>query len=652
MLRITPVYGSRWCSKGQAEEPECTLVEFSGCRVLWNVGWWASPSFAAVLESSSSALEGGTADIAPSEKQFPEIPEHDCLILTDSTLQAAGGLPMYYQAMQERYGSGEQQTANMPPIYATYPTVKMGQMTLYDQHAAISYDGGRPPFSLQDLDNAFAAIQSIKYSQSVTVRDSTTTTTNLPALAVTAHRAGHVVGGAFYTLQRLLDETVVVLTSPYHMARELHLDSSTLLRHASTPDVLVTHPGGPALRQAKALYNNMTASTTTTAAAAAPVLVTQAERHLTEAVLAVLRRDGHVLLPADAAGRVLELVLLLQQEWETQRLEGTYNLCWLGPMVHNTAEFARAQLEWMATKLGHDFDRGRQHPWKLGAVQFCSSVAELMAYMEEEQNPTCVVASGLSLEAGPARDVLVQWADNPDNAIIFTDSSQCYLRHDEVELVPSSSALSEEETMTNNNPLRSSSTTAAAENTTAAAAMAAAAAAEDEDDAGDAGLVGTAAPQVSEWTTAGQLLSAWTQAKAEDREMEDSITIDVRVPHRAPLAGAELKRFLESEEAARLQEQAEQEKRAMLREVEIAKGQLRLGEDETGTESKSTTTAVTVAARPRKKSRFDSSLFLKFSKPLHCKFSLVDSFSSTGLSNVSCSRLVFWFGSFLLLSDF
>jgi cleavage and polyadenylation specificity factor subunit 2 len=615
MLRITPIYGSRWSSEGQAVEPECTLVEFSECRVLWNVGWCA----------------------AATEEPFPDLPDHDALILTDSTLQAAGGLPMYYKAMLLKYRSGDDAgtPSRMPPMYATYPTVKMGQMALYDQHAAISLDGGRAPYSLEDLDAAIRAVQSIKYSQSVTIR----------SLAVTAHAAGHVVGGAFYTLQRRQDETTIVLTSTYHIARELHLDSSTLLRHASTPDVLVTHPGGPAFRKAKALARPIPATTTTgmqpPQPALPPILVTQAQRNLEETVLSVLRRDGNVLLPVDASGRVIELLLVLQKCWENQRLTGTYNLCWLAPMVTNTADFARSQLEWMAAQLGREFDsptaNGR-HPLRLPSVHLCSSMAELTAIMEQQQqNPTCVVASGLSLEAGPARDVLLKWADDPDNAIVFTDSSQCYLRPRRVAAVAAAAATTEEtvaETMAAPSSAISLEAAPVGASVIEGAGVIGASSAvstdgEDQDNEGEGGaLVGSvvAEGELSEWTTAGQLMSAWVQAKLEDREMEDSIVIDVNIPHRAALKGAELKRFLENEEAARLQSQAEEEKRAMLREVEIAKGQLRLGEDEGGTTTASDpkATVTTSTSRPRKKSRFDSTLFLKFSKPLHRTYAHLD----------------------------
>lgn len=641
MLRVTPIYGSRWSNTGEAEDPSCTLIEYGGITVLWNVGWCAEKD----------------------PVTFPVLPAHDCLVLTDSSLEAAGGLPLYYQQMHKKDKTDKtdkqdkqnnNKSKSTPPIYATFPTVKMGQMTLYDQHAAVSLDGGVPAFTLQDLDGVFSTIISIKYSQQITVHHPVT---GQAVVTVTAHRAGHCVGGAFYVLQRLTDETVVVLTSTYHIAKELHLDSSTLLSHGSTPDVLVTRAGGPAFRQFKALAHKKINATGKVALPAQ--LITQAERGLTESILAVLRRDGNVLLPTDASGRVLELLLLLNQHWERHRLQATYNLVWLGPMVTNTAEFARCQLEWMAVQLGSQFDSFQTHPYNLKAVRCCSSIRELEAVMEENQNPTCVLATGLSLERGPARDVFLKFADNPDNAVILTDSSQAYRRShssggsyptvtEDITVIESSSSAVQMETDESDHVPTTTAAVAAAdvpavaqEAAVAASAIAAVATAlptGDQDDGaaeeGQEGMVGLAVTEgkLSEWTTAGQLLSAWAQAKAAGREMDDSVTVDVQVPVRAPLVGMELKAFIADEEAAHLKHKKQAEKRAMLREVELAKGQLRLGEEDTtqggqlvseSNKTSATSSAPGGSTRPRKKSRFDSSLFLKFSKPLHCKCAIM-----------------------------
>jgi cleavage and polyadenylation specificity factor subunit 2 len=385
-------------------------------------------------------------------------------------------------------------------------------------------------------------------------------------------------------------------------------------------------------------------------------LVTEAQRNLTNHVLNILRRDGNILLPVDTSGRALELVLLFQRFWERQRLAGSYNLVWLGSMTFNTLEFARSQLEWMNTALGNQFDNSQRssgnagHPYALRDVQVCTNMTELDKIMANG-DPTCVLASGMTLDNGPARDLLLRWGDNDNNAIVFTDSSQCCKRlmsrtaktRMSTSAVPLSSGGSEQVGL-----VRTSSEGMQSDfGIAAASAIAKSLVAEEEvatAAAQEAGLIGAGADgddededvgmaisvgEASRYTAAYQLIQHWCRAKLEDREMEDSVEVDVLVPKRRPLAGAELQQFLEDEEAARRAQRRQEEKEAMLREVELAKGRLRLGEDSGATSSAanavgSSTSASAIAnlpyARAKKKSRFDSSLFLKFSKPLHLTF--------------------------------
>ena len=670
---------------------------------MWNVGWWGEAE--AVTSSHRVDPSAGVNPFATQAplNPFPKLPDHDVLIVSDSTLNSLGGLPLYYK---EHWKKQQQEQHRQIPMYATFPSVKMGQMTLYDYHASISLDGGRPTFTMEEMDDAFAQLQTIKYSQTVPVRafrtseagDQKTTAAvvaTTPTLSITAHNAGHVVGGAFFVLRRLQDDTVVVLTPPtYNIAKEIHLDSSTLLKYGATPDVLVTYPGGPAMKYICKLYDTRTSTIQPVSTSVAANTGNGKSRlpkkkdimkifnsrggttkHLLETILSVLRRDGHVLLPVDASGRVLELVLFLSQHWDRQRLGAAYNLVWLGPMVKNTLDFCRSQLEWMASQLGNQFDDGNtsnrksnslSHPYALRNVHLCSSVQELDAVIRQNSNnPTCVLASGLTLDHGPARDLFLRWADNSDNAIIFTDSSRCFQRkqyHHHLNYnqnVPASSPESQDDDTKMKvdgdderrkqqqrqqqqffSEIQHRSPSALQRQTSSGLVVNADTVEHDDADGNDNTMMvgSTLGPDevVSKFCAAAQLLQQWCNAKWEGREMDDSILVDVQVPNRSPLAGPELKMFLAQEEAKRLYQKQQEEKRAMLREVEIAKGQLHLGEDEpsnvVGDTSKgpvagkgkfsasniSNSGAVTV--RPQKKSRFDSGLFLKFSKPLHCKF--------------------------------
>lgn len=655
MLRVTPIYGSQWHSTGAAMRGSCTLVEFSHVKVLVNVGMPDTTSHTANTATATTTSATATATPTPANPAttnlLPPLPPHDCLVLSDSTLASLGALPLYCQAHPDT------------PIYATFPTVKMGQMTLWDYHAHLSLDGGRPPFTLEQMDAAIARLQTIKYSQAININNMVVSTASkniVPVadggISITAHRAGHVVGGAFWVLQRIQDETVVVITSTYSIAKEKHLDSSTLLQYGATPDVLVTRPGGPALPLVQELLAQDSSSNWKL-----PVLTSQAQKQLTESIMSVLRRDGNVLLPSDAAGRVLELILLLDQHWEKQRLGGTYNLVWLGPMVGNTLDFARSQLEWMNGVLGNQFQKQQGlHPYALKRVQLCASVSELETFLVNNANPTCVVANGMTLDHGPARDLLLKWADNDNNAIFFTDTSQCWERDPADGGVGGSSDATTAMIGTNNNtggttttnmdmaPSSSSSlhhpavpspaavlpnitTTSAAAPppppgvVTAADAVAAAEETEEAGEEDDTANRGRLIPKAnaSKFTAAYQLLHYWCQAKLQGREMDDSIDVDVLVPRRAPLTGIELAQFLELEEQARLSKRKQEEQAAMLRQVELAKGRLRLGEQEKEEQHRRQQVVQNPNLkflRPKKKSRFDSSLFLKFSKPLHLTF--------------------------------
>jgi cleavage and polyadenylation specificity factor subunit 2 len=605
-----------------AQAGNCTLVEYADVRVLVNVGLYS-----------------------PEEGQsfWSNLPPHDCLVLTDSKLESIGSLPLYVKG---RAGKSKE-----TPIFATYPTVKMGQMTLYSYHADISLDGGRPGFSLEEMDEAFAQLRTIKYSQTMLLPLSSVQSNTIagtgpknPAaarLSVTMHRAGHVVGAAYLVLQRLQDETRVVVTSTYSLAREDHLEGSNIAAEGSTPDVLVTHPGGPACPLVSQLYHKKVLKDLNFS------LPSRQQKSIEDYVMSILRRGGNVLLPVDASGRVVELLFLMNKIWEKQNLDGSYNLVWLGSMTHNTLDFLRSQLEWMNDKLSKQFEhsqsggraRGESHPLLLRHVALCTNLQELEKEMSNGDG--CVVlASGLSMDHGPSRDVLLRWADNDNNTILFTDSSSCTMRE-----AGGDSAVGKASAMTNPSKsgsfIRADAGMDATTNVSGIPAAPSAATVEIEEDAdedgedGTLGAVGSAVPehQVSKYTTAFQLLRRWCKAKMDDREMEDSVQVDVFVPRRSPLVGNELKAFVDKEEAKRRAQRRFEEEQAMLREVELAKGRLRLGEDGTAadlsstaggnTDAKKGDAASSIAHLPyasKKKNQFDSSLFLKFSKPLHLTF--------------------------------
>lgn len=51
------------------------------------------------------------------------------------------------------------------PVYATVPVVNMGKMCMYDIHQSKTNEMDFTTFSLEDVDDAFEKVVSLRYSQ-------------------------------------------------------------------------------------------------------------------------------------------------------------------------------------------------------------------------------------------------------------------------------------------------------------------------------------------------------------------------------------------------------------------------------------------------------------------------------------------------------
>ena len=113
-------------------------VEYAGMKVLFNAGWDETLSSSQEAAGDMLLVQLRTVILC----QF-------FVITCDSTLSSLGGLPLYFGASKkDKFGRAPRSlhdphrtdntaidessttTKANPPFLATYPTVKMGQMTL------------------------------------------------------------------------------------------------------------------------------------------------------------------------------------------------------------------------------------------------------------------------------------------------------------------------------------------------------------------------------------------------------------------------------------------------------------------------------------------------------------------------------------------
>eukprot|EP00850_Spirogloea_muscicola_P008938 SM000049S16709 [mRNA] locus=s49:243078:248533:+ [translate_table: standard] len=317
----------------------------------------------------------------------------------------------------------------------------MGQMFMYDHYLSRRAVSDFDAFTLDDVDAAFANSIQLRYSQPLALGGKG------EGITITAYPAGHLLGGAVWKIVKDMDE--IVYAVDYNHRKERHL-SGTLLETLARPAVLITDA-----------YS-----------ALAPVPDRKArDAELLERIMAALRAGGNVLLPVETAGRVLEVILHLEQQyrwhptacqsraftlqpvlpsylitslparssagqaadaaagaprpgwqgkhWAAQRL--TYPLALLTHVAYNTLEFAKSSLEWMSEGIARLFESSRDNPFDTKYLKLCHTREELEVL---GAGPKVVLASLASLEAGYSRQLFVEWASHPANLVLFTEHGQ------------------------------------------------------------------------------------------------------------------------------------------------------------------------------------------------------------------------------------
>lgn len=354
-----------------------------GCRVaslLLDCGW-SSPY--GTKEDFLERYRGVLVDSEQGERR------NICgVLISHPDLEHMGGIPC---GVVKECGS----------IYITGAGHKMGQMVAYDAYLNAHSSNAEPtPFDLDDIDEAFKDMIQMRYRQEATVFD-----TDKINIRVTPYPSGRVVGGAIWKIHiggpfACHD---VVYAVDYNHKREMHLMGGALMDYGSMLTVSSIRPA-LIITDAHSLD-----------AVPNPIHYARNEKILIDVCLSCLRAEGNVLIPVDAAGRLLEILLILNAHWKEKNL--TYPLAALGPMMHTTLDFARSQLEWMNEDLVKSLGHTRvENPLALKCVTPCTSIKDVKKL---SRGPKVIVATSDSLEDGHSRTLFTWWASQPNSAIVL-----------------------------------------------------------------------------------------------------------------------------------------------------------------------------------------------------------------------------------------
>lgn len=275
------------------------------------------------------------------------------------------------------------------PVYSTEPVYRLGLLTMYDHYISRKQVSEFDLFTLDDIDSAFQVVKRLNYSENYHLSGKG------EGIVIAPHVAGHLLGGTVWKITK--DGEDVIYAVDFNHRKERHLNG-TVLGSFVRPAVLITDAYN-------ALNNQLSRR--------------QRDQEFLDAILKTLRADGNVLLPIDTAGRVLELILILEQYWAQHHL--TYPIFFLTNVSSSTIEYVKSFLEWMSDSIAKSYDHTLDNAFLLKHVTLLLNKSELETVPE---GPKIVLASMGSLEAGSSHDIFVEWANDVKNLVLFTERGQ------------------------------------------------------------------------------------------------------------------------------------------------------------------------------------------------------------------------------------
>lgn len=361
-VRVTPVYGAR-----SDDHALCTLLSIDGLNLLLDCGWNSS------FDVSSL---GSLPEIAPTVH---------AVLLSHPDINHLGALPYAISKL-----------GLDAPVFATLPVWRMGQLFLQD--AFVSHDADKPfeAFTMDEVSSTFRYAMNpnessmftlLKYQQLHPIDD----LPNGAGVSIMPHRAGHMVGGAVWHITKGT-ESIVYATHVNHR-KERHLNATTLPSF-SRPGHLLVSAINACTRLSEGSGNKDGLITTVTKA---------------------VQRGGNVLIPIDAAGRVVELAVELETAWERDEPLREASLYVAHPFATKTFVFARSMIEWMSDEVVRRFDVSRDNLFIFKHVKTVSCLDEILS----SSRPCVVLATPPAMDVGFSRTLFATWASDQRNIIVL-----------------------------------------------------------------------------------------------------------------------------------------------------------------------------------------------------------------------------------------
>lgn len=295
-----------------------------------------------------------------------EAEEIDLLLITHFHIDHVAALPHFTE-----------KTNFKGRVFMTHPTKAVMQMMLRDFLRVSNISVDDQIYDDKDLNNCVAKVEIIDFHQEKMHN----------GIKFTPYNAGHVLGACMYLIE--IGGVKVLYTGDYSLENDRHLMAAEL--PACSPDVLIVESTyGVQVHQS----------------------VVEREGRFTGQVEAVVRRGGRCLIPVFALGRTQELLLILDEHWQTHPdLQDV--------PIYFASKLAAKALRVYQTYINMMNDRIRKQIAISNPFQF-EHISNLKSLEDfDDSGPSVVMASPGMLQSGVSRQLFERWCSDKRNACII-----------------------------------------------------------------------------------------------------------------------------------------------------------------------------------------------------------------------------------------
>lgn len=360
-LQLTVLYGSHSSSSTAV----CYLLEISGVKILLDCGWDTNydPALLEPLKLIADKIQ--------------------LVLISHADLEHMGALAYAYKNFQLK-----------AQCWCTKPVLKFGHLNMYD--AVLN---GTAPFTLDDVDQCISRCKECAFQQELKVKHGE----GQGEILVTSRASGRSLGGAIWSVVNEESALNVQYSSDTYLRREGLLDGMDLAAMTKDPTLLILDCLGVTGRPTPQYGGE------------------SKDRLLLRALEDTLKRGGDVLIPAPCTSRVIEVLLLLNEEWARNSVLRQFDLVLL-TRVSSILGVAENHVEWVSRRLQEIDVTTKDSPLRFPNVQVVDSFEDAFppAATKRGRPGRVVICGGSDLEQSSfSREAFVREISHRPNCLVM-----------------------------------------------------------------------------------------------------------------------------------------------------------------------------------------------------------------------------------------